>query len=294
MQKAMVKMNLLLHNVIDDITGKTGMQIITSILAGERDPKLLASFRDPHCKKSEEEIAKALTGYYKEDQLYLLKNNFQSFCFFDKQLLDLDKQITKLLKRLPCKKNKNEKRPDNGKSKSKGKNDIRTKENLEDTMYHVLGTDLSALPGIRANAILQIISEVGTDMSKFPTANHFASYLGFVPHNKITGGHVISSRTDRIKSSVAQAFRKLIPSISQTKTALGAFYRRLSPRIGKAQAIIATCRKLAILFYNTLAFGKAYLEQGELIYKQKQEDWERRKLINLAKKYNCSLTNNAI
>jgi len=95
MQKALVKMNLLLHNVIDDITGKTGMQIITSILAGERDPKYLASFRDPHCKKSEEEIAEALTGYYKEDQLYLLKINYQSFSFFDKQLLDLDKQITK-------------------------------------------------------------------------------------------------------------------------------------------------------------------------------------------------------
>ena len=129
-------------------------------------------------------------------------------------------------------------------------------------------------------------------MSKFPTAHHFASYLGFVPHNKITGGHIISSKTDRVKSSAAQAFRKLIPSISQTKTALGAFYRRLAPRIGKAQAIIATCRKLAILFYNTLAFGKAYLEQGELIYKQKQEEWEKRKLLKLAKKFNCTITIN--
>ena len=289
MQKALVKMNLLLHNVIDDITGKTGMQIITAILSGERDPKSLASFRDPHCKKSEEEITEALTGYYKEDQLYLLKINHQSFSFFDKQLTDLDKQITKLLKRLPCKKEKEEKRPDNGKSKSKGKNDIRTTENLEDTMYHVLGTGLSSLPGIRANAILQIISEVGTDMSKFPSAQHFASYLGFVPHNKITGGHVISSRTDRIKSSAAQAFRKLVPAVSQTKTAIGAFYRRLAPRIGKAQAITAACRKSAVLFYNTLAFGKAYSEQGELIYKQKQEERERRKLLNLAKKYNYSI-----
>ena len=294
MQKALVKMNLLLHNVVDDITGKTGMKIITSILSGERDPKLMASFREAHCKKSEEEIAEALTGYYKEDQLYLLKINFQSFSFFDKQLDDLDKQITKLLKRFPHKKEKKEKRPANGKSKSRGKNDIRTSENLEDVMYHILGTDLSALPGIRANVILQIISEAGADMSKFPDAHNFASYLGFVPHNKITGGLVISSKTDRIKSSAAQAFRKLIPSISQTKTALGAFYRRLAPRIGKAQAIIDTCRKLAILFYNTLAFGKTYLEQGELMYQQKQEEWERRKLANLAKKYNCSIISNTV
>jgi transposase len=285
MQKALVKMNLLLHNVIDDITGKTGIQIITSILDGERDPKRLASFRDPNCKKSEEEIAEALTGYYKEDQIFLLKINYQSFCFFDKQISDLDHQIIKLLKCFPLKKEKKEKRPDNGKSASRGKNDIRTKENLEDTLYHVLGIDLSALPGIRSNAILQIISEVGIDMSKFPTAHHFASYLGFVPHNKITGGHVISSRTDRIKNSAAQTFRKLIPSISQTKTALGAFYRRLAVRIGKAQAIIATCRKLAILFYNTLTFGKAYMEMGEVNYQKKQQEWEKRKLVNLAKKY---------
>jgi transposase len=289
MQKALIKMNLLLHNVIDDITGKTGIAVITAILDGERDPKHLASLRDPHCKKSEEEIAEALTGYYKDDQLYLLKLNYQSFCFFDKQLDDLDKQITKLLKCLPCKKEKKEKRPDNGKKSSRGKNDIRTTANLEDILYRILGTDLSALPGIRANAILQIMSEVGLDMSKFLSAHHFASYLGFVPHNKITGGRVISSRTDRVKSSAAQAFRKLIPSISQTQTAIGAFYRRLAPRIGKAQAITATCRKLAILFYNTLAYGNAYIEQGELMYQQKQEEWERRKLLNLAKKYNCSI-----
>ena len=289
MQKAMVKMNLLLHNVIDDITGKTGTLIITGILNGERDPKRLAALRDPRCKKSEAEITEALTGYYKEDQLYLLKINYQSYCFFDRQLCDLDRQITKLLKHFPRKKEKKEKRPDNGKSSSKGKNDIRTTENLEDLLFHILGNDLSTLPGIRSNAILQIISETGIDMSKFPDAHHYASYLGFVPHNKITGGHVISAKTDRIKSSAAQAYRKLIPSISQTDTALGAFYRRLAPRIGKAQAIIATCRKLAILFYNTLAYGKAYMEHGELLYKQKQEDWERRKLLNLAKKYNLSL-----
>jgi len=289
MQKALTKMNLLLYNVIDDITGKTGTQIITAILDGERDPKKLAAFRDPRIKKSEAEIAEALTGYYKEDQLYLLKINWQSFCFFDKQITDIDRQITKTLKRFPLKKTSTERRADNGKSESKGKNDIRTKDNLEDKLYQILGADLSGLPGIRSLATLQIISEVGTDMSKFPTANHFASYLGFAPHNKITGGRIISSRTDRIKNSAAQAFRKLIPSISQTKTALGAFYRRLAPRIGKPQAITATCRKLAILVYNALVHGQAYIEQGEAQYLEKQEAWERKKLLKLAEKYNCKL-----
>ena len=289
MQKALTKMNLLLYNVIDDITGKTGTLIIEAILKGERDPEALAAFRDPRVKKSEEEIIEALTGYYREDQLYLLKINYRSCCFFDKQLNELDKQITPALKRFPLKKEKKEKRPDNGKSTGRGKNNIRTKENLEDRLFHIPGVDLSCLPGVRANAILQIISEAGTDMTKFPSAKHFASYLGFVPHNKITGGHIISARTDRIKNSATQAFRKLIPSISQTKTAPGAFYRRLAPRIGKAQAITATCRKLAVLLYNTIAFGTQYTEQGELFYKQKQEQWERKKLALLAKKYNCNI-----
>jgi hypothetical protein len=289
MQKAPVKMNLLLHNVIDDITGKTGTQIITAILDGERDPKKLAAFRDPRVKKPEAEIAEALTGYYKEDRLYLLKLNRQAYCFFDRQITGMDRQITGALKQFPLKKASTEKRADNGKNDSKGKNDIRTKVDLEDNLYHILGADLSRLPGIRSPATLQIISEVGTDMSKFPTANHFASYLGFAPHNKITGGRIISSRTDRIKNSAAQAFRKLIPSISQTKTALGAFYRRLAPRIGKPQAITATCRKPAILVYSAPVHGQAYIEQGETQYLKRQEAWERKKLMKLAVKYNCQL-----
>lgn len=289
MQKALTKMNLLLHNVIDDISGKTGIQIIEAIISGERNPKVLAAFRDPRIKKSEADIEEALTGYYKEDQLYLLKSNYKSFCFFEAQISDLDRQIIKALKHFPLKKDKKEPREDNGKGKSKGKNDIRTPDNLEDLLFHILGVDLSTLPGIRANAILQIISEVGTDMSKFPNAKHFASYLGFVPHNKITGGRIISSRTDRIRSSAAQAFRKLVPAISQTQTALGAFYRRMAPRTGKAQAITATCRKLAMLFYNALLYGTSYVEQGEAIYKQKQEDWERKKLLKLAQKYNYNI-----
>ena len=203
-----------------------------------------------------------------------------------------DITITKTLQRFPTKKAQEEKRPDNGKrgKAGRGKNSIRSNENLEDVLYYIIGADLSTLSGLRANAILQIISEVGTDMSKFPTANHFASYLGFVPHNKITGGNIISSRTDRIKSSAAQAFKKVIPSISQTETALGSFYRRLMPRIGKGQAIVATCRKLAILFYNTIAFGKQYTEYGEAQYKLKQEAWEKKKLEKLAKKYNLNIS----
>lgn len=126
-------------------------------------------------------------------------------------------------------------------------------------------------------------------MSKFPTANHFASYLGFVPHNKITGGYVLSSRTDRIKKPAAQAFKKVVPSISQGKTALAAFYRRIAPKRGKGKAIVAVCRKLAIIFYNTLVYGTQFVDYGQEQYTKKQEEREKALLIKLAKKHEMVL-----
>lgn len=291
MQKALTKMNLLLHNAIDDITGKTGLSIIRSILAGERDPNKLAAYRDPRIKKSQEEIAESLTGFYKPDQLYLLQSNYDSFCFFDKQLEKIDATIVSLLNSFPLKKEEAAVCPESNKSKypHKGKNDLRTKENLRDVLYRIMGVDMTSITGIQANTILQIISEVGTDMSKFPTADHFASYLGFVPHHKITGGAILSSKTDRIKSSAAQAFKKVVPSITQGKSALAAFYRRVAFRAGKGKAIIAVCRKLAIIFYNTMVKGVEYVEIGQEKYKEQQQEREKALLIKLAKKHKLEL-----
>lgn len=121
----------------------------------------------------------------------------------------------------------------------------------------------------------QIISEVGLDMSKFPAANHFASYPGFVPHNKITGGCIISSRTDRINSPAAQAFKKVVPSISQRDTALGASYRRIVCRVGTGKAVVATCRKLAIAFYYALTQGREFMDEGKERYLKRQEEREK-------------------
>lgn len=246
MQKALTKMNLLLHNAIDDITGKTGMAIIRAILTGE---------------------------------------------FFDKQLEKIDATIVSLLNSFPLKKEEAVICPESNKSKypHKGKNVLRTKENLRDILYRIMGVDMTSITGFQANTILQVISEVGTDMSKFPTADHFASYLGFVPHHKITGGAILSSKTDRIKSSAAQAFKKIVPSITQGKSALAAFYRRVAFRAGTGKAIIAVCRKLAIIFYNTLVKGVEYVEIGQEKYKEQQQEREKALLIKLAKKHNLEL-----
>lgn len=295
MQKALTRMNLLLHNVLSDITGRSGMNIIQAILSGERNPEVLASYRSLKVKKSEEEIIASLTGYYKQDQLYLLKTNYESYIFFTGKLKEIDHQIEMLLKKFPLKKEITDTCPPPGESekqtpKRQGKNGIHIKEgNLNDILYRILGSDTTTIPGLQGNTILQIISEVGTDMSKFPTASHFASYLGFVPHNKITGGCIISSRTDRINSPAAQAFKKVVPSISQRDTALGAFYRRIVYRVGTGKAVVATCRKLAIAFYYALTQGKEFMDEGKERYLKRQEEREKKALSRLAMKYNMEL-----
>ena len=298
MQKALVQMNLMLVNVLGDITGVTGDAIIGQILAGERDPMKLASLRHYGCKKSIEEIAESLNGCYKDDQLHLLKINHDAYKFIQGQIDEVDGYIDACLRSFPVKEVPSGAEPEGNKAdgpklykkqRSK-KNGIKTSINLEERLVEMTGVNLMSITGLGANTILQVISEVGTDMSKFPSAKHFAAYLGFVPRNKITGGVIISSSTDRTKSRAAQAFKKIIPSISRTDSAFAAFYHRIAAKAGTGKAVTATCRKLSMAFYNTIVIGQDYVEEGNKRYKQRLADKEKSLLEKLAKKHNMVLS----
>ena len=298
MQKALVQMNLMLVNVLDDITGVTGDAIIGQILAGERDPMKLASLRHYGCKKTMEEIAESLNGCYKDDQLHLLKINHDAYKFIQGQIDEVDGYIDACLRSFPVREVQPDAEPDGNKtdgrklykkSRSK-KNGIKTSINLEERLIEMTGVNLMSITGLGANTILQVISEVGTDMSKFPSAKHFAAYLGFVPRNKITGGVIISSSTDRTKSRAAQAFKKIIPSISRSDSAFAAFYHRIAAKAGTGKAITATCRKLSMAFYNTIVIGQDYVEEGNKRYKQRLADKEKCLLEKLARKHNMLLS----
>lgn len=296
MQKAMVQMNLMLVNVVDDITSNTGMAIIEDILKGERNPEVLAAHRDRRCKSSVAEIAESLNGCYKADQLDLLKLNYDAYNFFTGQIAEVDIRIGEILPMFPARKSAN---GDNGtrpsadktkrRKKHEGKNVIKAGIDIGNALVGIVGVDLTSITGLGANTILQIISEVGTDMSKFPSAKHFAAYLGFVPRNKITGGVIISSKTDRTKSRAAQAFKKIIPSISRGDSAFAGFYHRVAARAGTGKAIVATCRKVSMAFYNTIVYGQEYVEEGNKKYKQRLEDREKALLERLARKHNVTL-----
>lgn len=296
MQKAMVQMNLMLVNVVDSIESVTGMAIIEDILAGERDAFKLAAHRDRRCKRSEAEIAESLNGCYKEDQLHLLKLNHDAYMFFTNQIEELDGMLESLLSKFPTKpraeKDGGDKASGQAQKKQRrhaGKNDIKSNVDLEEKLTDIVGVNLTSITGLGPNIILQIISEVGTDMGKFPSAKHFAAYLGFVPRNKITGGIIISSTTDRTKSRAAQAFKKVIPSISRGKSAFAGFYHRIAARSGTGKAIVATCRKLSMAFYNTIVFGKDYVEEGNKRYKERLAEREKALLEKLARKHNVTL-----
>ncbi|MDW7749120.1 IS110 family transposase [Halomonas sp.] len=265
MQKALMEMNLQLHHVVSDISGKTGMRILRAIVAGERNPVVLASYRDWRCKSSEETIRQALVGHYREEHVLALRQSLALYDTYQEHVADCDRHIEQALIALA------ESAPMPTRPLPPARRYVGNKPNaptfgLRELLYKVLGTDLTQIHGLGAYLVLKLIAECGIDMARWPTAKHFTSWLALSPGNKISGGKLLSSRTRRTKSRAAALLRLAATVIGRTETALGAFYRRLASRIGKAKAVTATARKMAILFYNTLRFGWQYQDPGANYY----------------------------
>ena len=218
MHKALTEMNVQLHHVVADITGDTGLRIIRAILAGERDPNVLAGLRHYSCRSSADRgrghgsTPPTARRRHRTDQA-----NALAF-------------------------------------------DVRT------ALFALLGKDITAIDGLGAYLSLKLIAECGDDLSSWPSAKHFTSWLGLAPSNKVSGGKMLSSRTRRSGGRAAALLRLAAVAVGRTDTALGAFYRRLSSRIGKAKAVTATARKVAVLFYNAVRYGMEYVDPGASSY----------------------------
>jgi transposase len=267
MQKAMTQMNVLLTNVVKDITGKTGMAIIRSIVAGERDPETLAQFRDPRCAKSQAEIAKALTGNYRNEHVFALKQALECYDFYTQQIQTCDAEIEHwYLTREPVVDEAAQPLTPLPKSKPPAhapEYDLRT------YLYRSTGVDLTAVDGLEVVLIQEIISEIGLDMSKWPTDKHFTSWLKIAPYNDISGGKVLRRKTGKSTNPAARAFRMAAQAVSRTDTALGAFYRRMRAKHGGPKAIVATACKIARIVYHMLKDKTEYLDQGADYYEEK-------------------------
>ncbi len=287
MQKAMNQMNIKLHQVVSDITGVTGRKIIHAILNGQRDPNELAKLRDIRCKNDATTIALALQGNWRAEHLFSLQQAVELYEVYRKKLDDCDAKIEAHLQTF-------EDRTDGSSLKKNAKKKKRNKNdpvfNAQALLHKMSGLDLTRIEGINQLTALVIISEIGLDMSAWPTEKHFASWLALCPGSKISGGKILSSKTKPSANRVAKALRLAANSLYRSKSALGAFFRRKRAQLGAPKAITATAHKLARLIYNMLKYGTEYVDKGQDYYEQRYKDRVVKNLQRRAKELGYQIT----
>ena len=266
MQKALQQMNLLLHNVVSDITGLTGMKIIKAILAGERNPRVLARNRHERCQHTPATIAKSLVGNYREEHLFALRQAVDLYETYQAKIADCDQAIIKQLEKQP---DVSDDGPPSSDKRIQARDRLRGGVDVHELIFRKSGVDLFAVPGLAADTLLTLASEVGFDMTPWKTEKHFSSWLGVCPGTKRSGGKVLDAKTKRNPNRAAQAFRMAASSLNRSQTALGAFYRRIKARSGGQQAVTATAHKLARIYYAMLTKGTTYVELGQQAYEQR-------------------------
>jgi len=278
MQKALTHMNLQLHHVVSDITGSTGMRIIRAIISGNCNPHDLAKYRDVRCKSSEEAIAQALTGNYRTEHLFALKQAVSLYDSYQECVSQCDVELEKILARLRKADTPEEPLP---KARHRTRQPNTPAFNVREALYAMIGIDLTQIHGLGPHLALKLVSECGTDMSRWPTVKHFTSWLCLAPGNRISGGKVLSSKTRRSSGRAPALLRLAAVNVGKTNSALGAFYRRLASRIGKAKAVTATARKIAAMFYRVLRYGENYCDPGADYY---EDRYRKRVLKNIKKR----------
>ena len=291
MQKALVQMNVQLSLVVSDITGVTGLKILRDIVAGHRDPAQLARHRDYRCRASHGEIVAALTGHYRPEHVFVLQQNLALFDACQTQLAECDHAIEAYLQRLTASQPPpTAPLPAARVHRRHADNDPRFE--LRTPLHRVTGgVDLTQIDGIGSYTALKLIAEIGTDMTRWTTEQHFTSWLTLAPKNRVSGGRLLSARTEPSANRAAAILRMAAMTLGRGSTALGAFYRRLAGRIGKPQAITATARKLAILVYRALKGELVYRDPGAEAYDRQQRSHVLRRLRRTATTLGFDLVN---
>jgi transposase len=274
--KALTQMNLQLGQVISDVVGETGQKIIRAILAGERDGQALAKLKNVRIRASEEDIAKALQGSWREEHLFALKQAVALYDAYAEQLSECDRQLEKMLAALA----RHEGQPGppkrrGGRAKNAPQCDMHT------YLFQLCGVDLTRIDGIDVTPAFKVLAEVGADLSRFKSAKHFASWLGLCPGTKIAGGKLLSGASKRTANRAAQALKMAAANLRTSQSALGAYYRRLCARMDRPRAITACAHKLARLIYTLLTKGEEYVDQGQAQY---EERYRQRVIRNLTRK----------
>jgi len=281
MQKALTQMNLQLANVISDISGTTGQAIIGAILAGERDPQVLAKLRDPHIKASEEVVAKSLHGNWRPELLFVLKQESESYHALQKKIGECDRELHQHYQSMEAKADPRV-LPEVPRDKRARGRHIPESFNLRDEMYRVTAVDLTAIHGVNVLTAQTVMAEVGWDMDKFPTEANFVSFLDLSPKNKISGGKIVGREKRKTKNRAGLALRLAAGTLLDSQTYLGAQYRRFRTQLGAPKARKAMGAKLARIIYRMLKYGQEYVDKGNQFYEEKYRQLQIRRLTKKA------------
>jgi transposase len=286
LQKALHEMNVPLTQVLTDITGVTGLAIIRAIVAGERDPVHLARFREPQCASSTEDIAKALTGHYQSEHVFALKQALALYDAYTEQVRESDTAIEQRFRAMkPV--GPDVPPPLNRATKHRTHNKNAPVYDARGLLYQLTGVDLVAIPGLHASTAQTILSDIGLDLRKWPSANAFCSWLGLAPHHEISGGTLV--RRSTLKTRNRQAFRLAAQAVSRRQHSLGAFYRRMRARLGPKSAIVATAHKIAHIVYHLLTHRTPFRDLSAAEYERRTRDREIAALRRKATRFGFTL-----
>ncbi len=280
MQKALQQMNIQLTQVLSDVTGVSGLAIIKGILDGQRDPVKLAGMVDRRVRATTLTIQKALVGDYRKEHLFVLKLAFELYHTYEEKIQACDQEILAETARLPEKVDLALRPLPPRKEGRAASKDKMLDQDLREWLYRKLGVDLTAIEGIGVMTGLVMLTEVGPDLSRFPSEKHFTSWLGLCPDNRISGGKVLSSHTRKVINRLSDALRIAATSLERSQSAMGGFYRRMKARLGDAEAVTATAHKLARIIYRLIKHGETYVKQGLEDYERK---FQERKMYALTK-----------
>ncbi len=270
MQKALTQMNLQIHHVLSDLTGKSGLAILDAILGGKRDAEQLASLADGRIHADRETVIKSLVGNYRPEHLFTLRQSLEAYRQYQKMLVDCDRELERCMGQLPN-------HPNGGQPPALFEGNKRGKRrknqfhfDMGKELYRVLGTDLTTVPGLSALTVHTLVTEIGTDLRRFPNVAAFTSWLTLCPGSKKSGGKVLSSKTRKSNSRLAAALRLAAQTLHKSHSYLGAYYRRMRARLGAPQAITAAAHKLARIIYHLISTRTAYDESVFAQEEQKQ------------------------
>jgi len=270
MQKSLDQMNIKVHHAVTDLTGKTGMNIIRDIVAGERDPGKLALHRDKRCKKSIEEIADHLTGNWREEHLFNLEEALSYYDFLQSKIEAYNTKIVEKVESMQPKERKEDNVPTHTNPTKERLIRRQGNQEMREALWRWTGVDLCRIDGVSTECAQIVLTEVGFDLSSFDSENHFASWLRLAPKYGVTGGKPQKKKKNSLGSTrVATALRMGAMSLRNSKTALGAYFRRLARHKDFSVAAFATARKLSHLIFRMLKYGVDYVDIGEKAYEQR-------------------------